>query len=224
MPNHPIFYPTFHGDLDSVRSKLEQDPGLVSVRDAKNLTPLHVAASRGQAEVADLLLDYGADLTGPTAKGEWTPLVFASYRGHLNVVRVLLDRGAGAGRKDGNPIHYAGQRKHKEICKLLVSRGAVDSLVRSKDPAKGDLFRAAHSYDAVSVERILSLHPKWANHKDRHGRTPLHAASLTGDTRTVEVLLKYGVDPSLQDHNHQTALDRAAAHRHHAVMKILQKG
>ena len=62
MANHPIFYPTFHGDLTAVRNKLEANPELVQVRDAKNLTPLHVAASRGQADISRLLLEYGADV------------------------------------------------------------------------------------------------------------------------------------------------------------------
>ena len=89
MANHPIFAPTFHGDVASVTKILDADPSLVSVRDAKNLTPLHVAASRGQAHVVQLLLDYGADVDGPTQQGEWTPIVFAAYRGHLDAVKTL---------------------------------------------------------------------------------------------------------------------------------------
>ncbi len=52
MANHPIFAPTFHGDVAAVRRLLEDDATLVAARDAKNLTPLHVASSRGQADVA----------------------------------------------------------------------------------------------------------------------------------------------------------------------------
>ena len=79
MANHPIFAPTFHGDVARVKKLLEADATLVAVRDAKNLTPLHVAASRGQAEVAQLLIDYGADvLHGPTDADEWLSLIHIS--------------------------------------------------------------------------------------------------------------------------------------------------
>ena len=49
MPHHSIFAPTFHGNVAAVKKLLKDDPTLVAVRDAKNLTPLHVAARRGQS-------------------------------------------------------------------------------------------------------------------------------------------------------------------------------
>ena len=120
MPNHPIFAPVFHGEVAKVRKLLKADNSLITVRDAKDLTPLHVAASRGQAAVAQLLLDYGAEVHGPSSADTWTPLVFAAYRGHFDVAKVLVENGAGVTAADGDPIHYAGQRKHKEICLSLI--------------------------------------------------------------------------------------------------------
>ncbi|WP_286764844.1 ankyrin repeat domain-containing protein, partial [Rhodopirellula sp. UBA1907] len=149
MPNHPIFAPTFHGDVSAVKKLLKKDPTLVNVRDAKKLTPLHVAASRGQSSVAQLLIDHGADVHGPTEDGDWTPLVFASYRGHYEVAKLLVENGAGVTTEDGNPIHYSGQRKHKDICRLLVEHGAIDDLIDSEDSDVLTLFRAAYSYPAL---------------------------------------------------------------------------
>lgn len=223
MANHPIFYPTFHGHVDAVRKLLSDDPELVEMRDAKNLTPLHVAASRGQHEVARLLLEYGADVHGPSEEGQWTPLVFASYRGHIDVAEVLLDHGAGSTEADGNPIHYAGQRKHKEICSLLVERGAVDDLVASADTDLKNLFRAAYRYDADTVDRILSQQPELVGSKDRNGQTPLHGAAANGDTKTIRVLLGYDADVDMIDNRGQTPVDRASAHRQRSAVKLLEK-
>ena len=223
MKAPPIFAPAFHGDVETVRNLLDVDPSLIEARNAKDLTPLHVAASRGQAEVVRLLLDYGADVHGPTEKGEWTPIVYAAYRGHLDAIKALVENGAGITEGDGNPIHFAGQRKHKSICRYLVQQGAIDDLAESNDTDILLLFRAAYSYDSEAAEEILVRRPELANTKDRNGRTPLHEACTHGDTRTVRVLLKHGADQMILDNFKQSPIDRASAHRQHAVTKVLQK-
>lgn len=223
MANHPIFAPAFHGDIAAVKRILDEDPSLINVRDAKNLTPLHVAASRGKEQVIELLLDYGADVHGPTGEDTWTPVVFASYRGHIDAVRVLVEHGAGLTESDGNPIHYAGQRKHKEICRLLVEHGAIDDLVESDDADVLKLFQAAYSYDSDLVKEILERRPELVGYRDKNGRTPLHETCTHGDTKTVRALLEYGADPAKEDANGQTPLDRAVAHRKHNVLKLLEK-
>ena len=223
MANHPIFAPTFHGDVDAVKKILDEDQTLVGVRDAKNLTPLHVAASRGQSAVAQLLLEYGADIQGPSEEDEWTPLVFAAYRGHLEVAKLLVDNGAGVSAEDGNPIHFAGQRKHKDICRLLVEHGAIDSLITSKDSDVLNLFRAAYGYDSEKAKKILARRPEIVNFTDINGRSALHEACTNGDTKTVRALLKAGADTEICDANGQKAADRAAAHNQHAVIKALEK-
>ena len=223
MANHPIFAPTFHGDVTRVKELLDADPSLISMRDAKNLTPLHVAASRGHADVIRLLLDRGADINGPTAADEWTPIVFAAYRGHLDAVRVLIENDADITETGGNPIHFAGQRRHKEICRLLVESGAIDELIDPKNDQQLQLFRAAYSYDSESVERVLATCPDLVNSTDRKGRTPMHEACIHGDTKTVRVLLKLGAKADIKDDNQQTPSDRAVAHRQHSVTKLLAK-
>ena len=221
MANDAIFYPTFHGDAEAVRALLEDDAQRVEVRDAKQLTPLHVAASRGQAEVIRVLLEFGADIDGPSAEDQWTPLVFASYRGHLDAVRTLLENGAGATEADGNPIHFAGQRGHRDVCRLLVEHGAVDDLVSERESRLRELFRAAYSYDHESVDQILTESPELVESLDRNGRTALHEACTQGDIRTVKVLLRHGASADVEDHRGQTPRDRAESHRQRRILELL---
>ena len=222
MANHPIFSPTFHGDVAKVKKLLKEDATLVSVLDSKNLTPLHVAASRGQSAVAQLLIEFGADVHGGSGD-EWSPLVFAAYRGHFEVAEVLINNGAGVTADEGNPIHFAGQRKHKEVCRLLVEHGAIDGLVASDDRDVLDLFRAAYSYDSDAIREILSRRTELVDVRDVDGRTLMHEACTHGDTKTVRALLKAGADATIRDSNGQTPLDRAESHRQHAVTRLLKK-
>ena len=223
MANHPIFARAFHGDIDAVRTLLDQDQALVSIRNAKNLTPLHVAASRGQHRIVQLLLAYGADVNGLSLDGTWTPIVFAAYRGHLDTVSILIENGAGIRSSEGNPIHYAGQRKHKDICRLLVQHGAVDDRLTTTDIDFLQLYRAANSYDFNGANQILSRRPEISDFQDIEGQTPLHAACRNGDIRTVRILLKHGADAAVRDRNKQRPIDQALAHRQHAVVKLLEK-
>lgn len=223
MANHPIFYPTLHGETERVEALLDANPGLVTVRTAKDLTPLHVAASRGHAPVVRLLLARGADINGPSSGDAWTPLEWASYRGHIEAVRALLELGADPSQDQGNAIHYAGQRGHKEVCRLLVAHGAVDGILDTDDADVLDLFRAAHSYDAEAVASILPRRPELAHTKDRRGRTPLHEACTNGDKKCVQVLLDYGARTEEVDFSSQTALDRAIAHRKKGIVKLIEQ-
>lgn len=61
----------------------------VDSRDQDGETPLHFAAWYGHAEVAELLIDNGADLnaTGETYGG--TPLQWARQKGNVEIVRML---------------------------------------------------------------------------------------------------------------------------------------
>ena len=221
MANHPIFAPCFHGDVAKVKRLLEEDAKLVEVRDAKNLTPLHVAASRGKHKVVQLLLDHGADIQGPSDDETWVPLVLAAYRGHLDAVKVLIENGAGVTAADGNPIHYAGQRKHKDVCRILVEHGAIDGLIDSDDEDVLNLFRASYSYDADTVKAILTRRPELIGSTDVDGRGLLHEACTHGDTKTVRALLKFGADVTQQDSNGQTPADRASGHNQNAVSRLL---
>jgi len=58
------------------------------------VTPLHLAASSGNAAVLALLLDKGADINAKESEWGQTPLIFAAAADRTEAVRLLITRGA----------------------------------------------------------------------------------------------------------------------------------
>ena len=81
------------GDAAAVRELLAGNPSLVAVVDVHRKTPLHLAAEHDHPEVAELLLDAGAELEAWTSWGA-TPLEWAGVLGSRRAGDVLLAHGA----------------------------------------------------------------------------------------------------------------------------------
>lgn len=82
------------GDVAKAKVLLEADRGLANSRseaDPRGTYPLHLAAEFGQAAVAQLLLDCGADVALLDLENDAIALGWAAFFGRPGVVRVLLD-------------------------------------------------------------------------------------------------------------------------------------
>jgi len=90
-----------NGDVEKVKSLLQANPSLVSSKDENGNLPLHSASSRGQTEVAAVLLAGKAD---PNAKGQngGTPLHAAAAGGCREAAEMLLAKGADPNARNNN--------------------------------------------------------------------------------------------------------------------------
>jgi ankyrin repeat protein len=89
------------------------------------LRDVHAPPS-GQLVIAQLLLQYGADVAGRSARGE-TPIHGAVMDRNHAMVLLLLRNGAdvcGRNRQGWAPLHYGTLENNPYICELLLERGA----------------------------------------------------------------------------------------------------
>lgn len=132
------------GDIDRLRSLLEQHPDLVSERDESGATALHYAALNGHRRAAEFLIDQGADINsrdsqfGATPAGwaieylrekgallgiEISDLAFAITRGDSHWVSRLLTRLPAlrtARDADGTPLRQlADECSNSDIRKMF---------------------------------------------------------------------------------------------------------
>ena len=119
-----IFMAAAIGDVARVNQLLEQDPSLLHKhKDPRKGTPLHVAADKGQLEVARILVERGAAVNALTDSGNITPMHDAAYSGHVEMVKFLLEKGADLSARDTEfnapPLVWARFNGQDEVMALL---------------------------------------------------------------------------------------------------------
>ena len=89
----------------------------------KWITPLHIAAYHGDADITEILLNHGADLNA--AEGaDYDVLDVALTKGHAQICRILLKYGATIDRKRDFCLFDSILSRRQDIIQLLVDNGA----------------------------------------------------------------------------------------------------
>ncbi|XP_008217567.1 uncharacterized protein LOC103318096 [Nasonia vitripennis] len=109
-----------HSEADVVQERVNSG-AIVNARNSENLTPLHIAVSRGNEDVVNVLLE--ADASPNVADSEGlTPLHYAAKFSHLKIAKSLLASGAvyNAVCKAGKtPLDVANERNTINLLKMI---------------------------------------------------------------------------------------------------------
>jgi ankyrin repeat protein len=109
-----------HANLAELFLTAGADPNVASTN-AMHVTPLHAAASRGDAAMVEKLLEKGADPDARQQSG-WTALHGAASQGNVEIVRMLRAGGADASARtdDGKTAaDLAGEGGHAALVESL---------------------------------------------------------------------------------------------------------
>jgi len=121
--NTALMMAAFKRDGDTVRALLDKGAKV----NQPGWTALHYAAASGDAAIAQLLIERGAqlDALSPRPSGAVTPLMMAAREGQDGIVRLLLAKGANAGLKNTEGFtaaQLAKQAGHDKLAGLLSGR------------------------------------------------------------------------------------------------------
>ena len=123
----PVADAAQRGDTGAVRALLKQGTD-VNVPQSDGMTALHWAATRGVADLAEMLIYAGAHVDAGTRIGSYTPLHLASEAANVAVVATLLGAGADANARTtaggASPLHLAAATGSVETIELLLEAGA----------------------------------------------------------------------------------------------------
>ncbi|KAL3096117.1 hypothetical protein niasHT_020652 [Heterodera trifolii] len=162
----------------------------------KQLTPLMLATVLGDAQMAQIFLEKGADphrmclrkINTDDNLINGSPLWVAASFGHLEVCRVLLTHGAHVelGLEIGiTPLMAACDAGHKEIAAFLVKNGA--NIGRTDDAGNNALMGASIS-GRLDVVRFLLSNGARIDERNKYGKTALDFAFKYGHSEIVHFL------------------------------------
>lgn len=166
----------------------------LNIPDKFNRTPLSIAASKGNLNIMQLLLECGAEID----KG--CPLHYACDSEHLSCILFLLKNGANVNLKneDTYPLIISARKGNLEACKLLVKYGADVSVVDIS------LETALHwACESENEDLITFLIDSGCDIDafDKYELTPLIVCLVRKENKTnlVKLLLDKGASPNTSD-------------------------
>jgi len=201
------------GDIELVRSLLDEGVGVNNIDDALKKTALHRAVIGGHTDVVKLLLTKGADVDARVGTSGPTLLHHPVENGHLEIAELLLAHGADANAKDAQgrtPLDLAMERGHRGIIRLLSKSGDVSISINM----------AAYAGDLQRVEKFIDEGAD-VDAKDEEGQTALHYAAKGADIEMVELLIAKGADVNAKDNRSRTPLYVAVWGGHTDVVEFL---
>ncbi len=179
-------------------------------------TPLHVAVSDGNTEIARILVNHGANLEAASEQQGARPLHLAAQFGHVPMLALLLDRGAEIEAFDDlqrTPLLRAAIQGHAKAAQLLLDRGAA---VDGRDGIKErtPLMMASY-FGRLELVRLMIDHGGDINATDSFGETSLHFAVGDASYRNargpavIEYLVMHGANMNVKRRDGLTPLGYA---------------
>jgi len=113
------------GDIEAVKQHLADGSDIELKCTGCGSTALGHAAKNGHKEIAELLVENGADVSAKDEDG-WTPLFYAAGGGKKEVVEILISNGADVNATDDSgktPLDVAIAREDPKIANLLRKHG-----------------------------------------------------------------------------------------------------
>ena len=119
------------GSIESVKLLLNKHGAKVNLQSKVGWFALKMASLKGHIKIAQLLLEYGADVNLRTNNDGTTALMVASQNGHSEVVDLLLNHNAEVNMQNNDGYYalmYASQEGHIKILEQLLNHGADKTL------------------------------------------------------------------------------------------------
>jgi len=216
----PLLHASGNSEFAATRKLLELGAD-TELPNSYGRTPLlNVARESGDVEMAQLLVEHGADVDAIDTFGD-SPIVLAAWRGYAEIVDLLLDNNVDVpvdGRRGTQLIQYSAEKGLDRLMARLVEGGA-DLTLGSGHGAS--LVHAAALGGSGAIVGLLLEQGLDAATPDMFGWTPLHYAAVKGRAAVTEILAGMGVALEARTLSGHSAMSLAVDQGHHEVVNLL---
>lgn len=200
---------TFGADVDSAS--------------ANGKSALAWASGLRNSDMAQLLIEEGADPMTQTQSRKLVPLEEAAASGCSSVVHMLRRCGVDMNYRDGEgwaALHWAAEQGHESIVSDLLGYGADLNAFSSYGTSPLHCAANGGHHNIVKLFLGAGADPL---HSTCHGWTPLHHAAFMGHFRVVGTLMEHMEAASIlsADNHGWTALHLAVLGRHPKAVEAL---
>lgn len=144
------------GDKAALTAILEKHPDWIDQPDERGFRPLVLATYLQQPEIAELLLEKGANINARDGAGN-TALMGVVFKGDKGLTALLIDKGADINLQNysgATALIYAVSYGHHDIARLLLEKGADQNAIDREGKTAKDHARA--NEDAPMLELLGS--------------------------------------------------------------------
>jgi len=168
--------------------------GKIDIANGYGYTPLQIAAHKGFAEIAAMLMDKGSDMEAQETLSGFTALQLAALNGQKETALLLLKKGAkinaASPRSLGvNSLMLALAKGKNDVALLLLESGAD---VKTTMELGLTPIHYAAAKKAKTLAEMMIAQGADINARDNFGNTPLKLARIEKDAEMEELLKSKG--------------------------------
>ncbi|RUS87309.1 hypothetical protein EGW08_004921 [Elysia chlorotica] len=150
---------------DAVVAHIKASKVKIDCLDPKGMTPLQLAAFRGNKQLCEFLLANGADVNSNYHENAYSALMFAALSGNKDVTRLMLEAGANVShinsvnRTAAQMAAFVGQHQCVSVINNFFPREEVDYYTRPQGLEKEGKLPSAVAPALCSLINFSNLHP-----------------------------------------------------------------
>nr|CAB3221827.1 ankyrin repeat and SAM domain-containing protein 3 [Phallusia mammillata] len=185
---------------------------------------LFAAASIGEEEIVQDILDSKSIRVNTTNRGGWSALMYAAYMGHDCTVQCLLECGADPNQRSPqgySSLILSSMCGNDNIMHHLLQRRV--NLEATDKRGWSALFHAVSAGHQRTTELLIKWGANCEMVEPSQGLTPLMEAAASGHELIVTLLLEKGVDISKVDFNGDNARSLAKVYGHINIVRAIEQ-